>query len=572
MKKILFSTLLLSSTVYAQTFGPNVTGNNETTFQLLNSDTIIGAVQPKEKATFNSYTYVNYSLKGFRAGIRFESYLPHILGYPARYSGTGIGYKYASFSNEKIDVTVGNFYEQFGSGMTLRSYEARQLGVDNAMDGVNIKFRPTNGVEIKAVYGKMRYSFTDGKLINSDGIVRGIDGNFELSSFIKPLKDTDEKPLNSFGKTINKIISPFTSNDLRISVGGSFVSKSQDVFNPTYNMPHNVGIYGGRLDIVYKNFYLNGEHVLKGQDPSNNNGYIFNNGQGTLINAGYSRKGFGILLQAKSTDNMSYRVNPDAILTDLNINYLPASTKAHTYNLASTLYPYGTQLNGEVSYQVDVMYKIPKKSKLGGKYGTTISVNFAIILAPQHDYSQVDSAQRIMYTTMPFQMSDSLLHKDFNIEIKRKFNKKIKATVKYFNFRFNNKANKVTEDLKAPHYYIDSHIGVIDFTYKFNRKHSLRTEMQALFTKRDRGNWATLLLEYNVSPHYFFSIIDQYNYGNENPDHRIHYITGSAGYLFGSSRFIVSYGRQRAGIFCVGGVCRPVPATNGLTVTFVSSF
>jgi hypothetical protein len=572
MKKILFSTLLLSSSVYAQTFGPNVTGNNETTFQLLNSDTIIGAVQPKEKATFNSYTYVNYSLKGFRAGIRFESYLPHILGYPARYSGTGIGYKYASFSNEKIDVTVGNFYEQFGSGMTLRSYEARQLGVDNAMDGVNIKFRPTNGVEIKAVYGKMRYSFTDGKLINSDGIVRGIDGNFTLSSFIKTLKDSDDKPLNFFGKTINKIISPFTSNDLRISVGGSFVSKSQDVFNPTYNMPHNVGIYGGRINIVYKNFYLNGEHVLKGQDPSNNNGYIFNNGQGTIINTGYSRKGFGILLQAKSTDNMSYRVNPDAILTDLNINYLPASTKAHTYNLASTLYPYGTQLNGEVAYQIDVMYKIPKKTKLGGKYGTTISANFAIILAPQHDYSQVDSAQRILYTTMPFQMSDSLLHKDFNIEIKRKFNKKIKATVKYFNFRFNNKANKVTEDLKAPHYYIDSHIGVIDFTYKFNRKHSLRTEMQALFTKRDRGNWATLLLEYNVSPHYFFSIIDQYNYGNENPAHRIHYITGSAGYLFGSSRFIVSYGRQRAGIFCVGGVCRPVPATNGLTVTFVSSF
>lgn len=572
MKTILFSTFLLSSAAFAQTFGPNVTGNNETTFQLLNSDTIIGAVQPKEKATFNSYTYVNYSLKGFRAGIRFESYMPHILGYPARYSGTGIGYKYASFSNEKIDVTVGNFYEQFGSGMTLRSYEARQLGVDNAMDGVNIKFRPRNGVEIKAVYGKMRYSFTDGKLINSDGIVRGIDGNFELSSFIKPLKDTEEKPLSSFGKRINKIISPFTTNDLRISVGGSFVSKSQDVFNPTYNMPLNVGIYGGRLDIVYKNFYLNGEHVLKGQDPSNNNGYIFNNGQGTIINAGYSRKGFGILLQAKSTDNMSYRVNPDAILTDLNINYLPASTKAHTYNLASTLYPYGTQLNGEVSYQLDVMYKIPKKTKLGGKYGTTISANFAIILAPQHDYSQVDSAQRIMYTTMPFQMSDSLLHKDFNIEIKRKFNKKIKATVKYFNFRFNNKANKVTEDLKAPHYYIDSHIGVIDFTYKFNRKHSLRTEIQALFTKRDRGNWATLLLEYNVSPHYFFSIIDQYNYGNKIPNHRIHYITGSAGYLFGSSRFIVSYGRQRAGIFCVGGVCRPVPATNGLTVTFVSSF
>ena len=568
MKRILLSTLLISEVSFAQMFGPNVSGNNETNFQYLNNDTIIGAVQPKEKATFNSYTYVNYTLKGFKAGMRFESYMPHILGYPARYSGTGIGYKYVGFSNEKLDITAGNFYEQFGSGMTLRSYEARQLGVDNAMDGLNIRFRPHAGVEFKAVYGKMRYSFTDGRLINSDGIVRGIDGEISINSFVKTLSDSSK----SINRIINKISAPFTSNDLKLSFGGSFVSKSQDIFNATYNMPNNVAIYGGRFDLTYKNFNLTGEHVIKEQDPSNNNDYIFNYGYGTYLTAGYSQKGLGIILQAKSTDNMSYRVNPDAILTDLNINYLPASTKAHTYNLASTLYPYGTRPNGEVAYQLDVMYKIPKKSKLGGKYGTTISANFAIIFAPLHNYSNIDSAQRILYTTQPFQMSDSLLHKDFNIEIKRKFSKKFKATVKYFNFRFNNKANKVTEDLKAPHYYIDSHIGVLDFTYKFNRKHSLRTEMQVLFTKRDRGNWATLLLEYNVSPHYFFSVIDQYNYGNENPNHRIHYITASAGYLFGSSRFIVSYGRQRAGIFCVGGVCRPVPATNGLTVTFVSSF
>ncbi|MGV6862420.1 MAG: DUF6029 family protein [Putridiphycobacter sp.] len=568
MKKVLFATLLLGSISYGQNFGPNVTGNTENTFQYLNSDSIIGAVQPPQKSTFNSYTYVNYNLKGFRAGLRFESYLPSILGYPARFSGTGIGYKYAGYSNEMLDVTVGNFYEQFGSGMTFRAYEARALGVDNAMDGFNIKFRPTPWIEIKGVYGKMRYSFTDGKLINSDGVIRGIDGEFNLSSAIKPLKDSTK----TASRIINKIISPITSQKLKFAIGGSFVSKYQEAFHPLYVMPNNVGTYGVRFNGSYNNFTLAAEHVIKEQDPSDNNGYIFNYGHGTLITAGYSRKGFGITFEAKSIDNMAYRADPDAILTDLNINFLPASTKAHTYNLASTLYPYGTQNQGEVVYQMDVMYKIPKKTKWGGKYGTTISANFAIIFAPLKDYSVADSAQRIMYQTSPFAMSDSLLHKDFNIEIKRKFSKKFKATAKYFNFRFNNAANKVTEELKENEVYIESHIGVLDFTYKFNRKHSLRTEVQGLFTKRDRGNWVTLLLEYNISPKFFFSVIDQYNYGNHSPTQRLHYLTGSAGYLFGSSRFIVSYGRQRAGIFCVGGVCRNVPATNGLTLTFVSSF
>ena len=33
----------------------------------------------------------------------------------------------------KVDFTVGNFYEQFGSGIVLRAYEEWALGIDNAL-------------------------------------------------------------------------------------------------------------------------------------------------------------------------------------------------------------------------------------------------------------------------------------------------------------------------------------------------------------------------------------------------------------------------------------------------------
>lgn len=547
MKKLLLPiAVIVFGQGLAQNFGPNISGNSETNFQLLNTDTLIGAVQPAEKAAFNSYTNVNYTYKGFRAGARFESYLPHILGYPDRFSGTGIGYKYIGYSNEMLDVTVGNFYEQFGSGMVFRSYEERALGVDNAIEGVNVKFRPVDGAEIKLVYGKPRFNFDNGRLVNADGIVRGIDGNIDFNSFFKLLEES------KFG----------------LSVGGSFMSKYQNSFNPLYNLPKNVGIYGGRIDATYGNFNLGVEHVIKEQDPSFDNNYIFNYGHGTFVTAGYSQKGLGIILSAKSIDNMSYRADPDAILTDVNLNFLPALTKAHTYNLAATLYPYATQPQGEVAFQADILYKIPKKTKLGGKYGTTINTNFALALGPNRTSKGVDSLQRVLYSAKPFAFSDSIYHRDFNIEIKRKINSKMKIGVKYFSFKFNNDINIVTKYQG----FIETHIGVVDFTYKFNNKHSIRTELQGLFTQQDRGNWSTLLIEYNISPKWFFAVIDQYNYGNKIESQRIHYLTGSAGYLFGSSRIIVTYGKQREGIFCIGGICRPVPATNGLSVTFTSSF
>lgn len=534
--------------------GPNVTGNVESTFQYLNADTLIGANQPAEKAVLNNYALVNYSLKGFRAGVRFESYLPHLLGYPDYFSGSGIGYRSAGYSNDQLDFTVGNFYEQFGNGMLFRSYEQRQLGLDNAMDGLNIRFRPVPGFEIKAVYGKMRKTFEDG-LENSDGLVRGFDGSIDFGSFYNLLAESKFK----------------------LVVGGSFVSKYQKVTNALYNMPQNVGSYGGRVEMKYSRFFLNAEYVLKENDPSSDNDYIYNNGHAAYLNIGYTQKGLGIILYAKSIDNMSYRVDPNAKLTSLNINFLPALTRAHTENLAASLYPYGTQPLGEVAFQADILYKIPKGTKLGGKYGTEININFANSYRPVRHTSGINLADssRVIYKTNPFDKSDSLYYRDFNIEIKRTLNKSWKVTVKYFHFDFNNNANLVSKDA---HGMINCHIVTSEVIYKINKKHSLRMELQGLWTrnedgiKQDKGDWVTGLLEYSISPKFYFAVMDQYNYGNPIESKRVHYLIGSAGYIFGASRISIIYGKQREGIFCIGGVCRAVPATNGLTITFTTSF
>ncbi|HNA32183.1 MAG TPA: DUF6029 family protein, partial [Flavobacteriales bacterium] len=62
------------------------------------------------------------------------------------------------------------------------------------------------------------------------------------------------------------------------------------------------------------------------------------------------------------------------------------------------------------------------------------------------------------------------------------------------------------------------------------------------------------------------------NYRGSVSGEQVHYPIGSVGFIRGGSRFSLSYGRQRAGIFCVGGVCRVVPASNGLTLSITSTF
>ncbi len=134
-------------------------GNFETINQYYNPDTAIGAPPVPEKLLSSSFANILYSKGKFNAGVRFESYLNVLQGIDPRYNNVGIPYKFASYTVDNLQVTVGNFYEQFGSGMIFRSYEARQLGIDNAMEGARVKTEPIKGVYLTGLIGKQRLFF-----------------------------------------------------------------------------------------------------------------------------------------------------------------------------------------------------------------------------------------------------------------------------------------------------------------------------------------------------------------------------------------------------------------------------
>ena len=557
MKYFFFATFFLPFFFISQ---GSISGNIESTFQYLNNDSIIGATQPVEKGLINSYMNVFYTQGKFKAGMRLESYLPRIQGYQNRFDGTGLGMRYVGYANDLVDVTLGSFYEQFGSGLALRVYEDRALGYDNLLDGMRLIVKPKKGLILKGVYGYQRLSFDKGKLVYGEGIVRGFDGEINLNEAVKKLEDF---PVN-------------------MTLGASFVSKYQEDNEPDLILPKNVGAYGGRAKFRYKNISLDGEYIIKEQDPSNDNNKIYNFGHASVINLSYTKKGLGILLSGKSADNMSYRSDRTKDLQDVLINYLPSLNKTHTYNLVSTLYPYVTQLMGEVAFQADVLYTFKKGTSIGGKYGTSINFNVSTTYQPIKHTSGINLSDStgVIYQTRPFDKSDSLYWRDINFNITKKINKNLSFIVSYFNITINNDVAKISNESSG---IISSHIGVIETAYRINKTNSIRAELQGMFVEKengsecpavikDKGNWATILLEYSISPSYFFSIMDQYNYGNPIESKRVHYPIITCGYIKDATRFTVSYGRQRAGLFCVGGVCRFVPANNGLTFSFTQSF
>jgi hypothetical protein len=543
---------------------PVLSGNVGVLWQSYAEDSLIGAVVPPSKTGYNAFANVLYNQGDFSAGIRYESYLNAVIGFPGRFKGTGLGYRFARYKDRDrgIDVTVGNFYDQFGSGLIFRSYEERNLGIDNAMDGFRLILQPIDGVQAKFIYGKQRFDF-DGGLVNGPGIVRAVDLEADL----------------------NMLVPAWREKDLKVVASGSFVSKFQpgsafSVDSLVLAMPQNIGAWSYRLNAIRKRWTASVEYVGKINDPSADNGYTFREGEGFLATLGYSQKGLGVLLTGKMVDNMSFRSDRDLRLFDLPVNFIPAVTQQHTYNLAATLYPYATVITGETSASAEVFYTIPKGNKLGGKYGTKLTASFSAANSLDTTRYATGTEESVLYgyERNSWGFGDELYVRDFNASVSRKLNKQWKAKYTYYHFDFNTLTTPVTTDYKG---IVNANIHVVETQWKVKPKQSLRTELQGLWVGKDKensdllqdkGHWATVLAEYTWSPHWFASIVDQYNFGNNNPDQRIHYVYGSAGYINGPHRLSVGYGKRREGIFCIGGVCRAVPASNGFEITFTSSF
>lgn len=512
-------------------------------------DPSINAEKVDEFMLMNAYSNIRYNKGNFTAGVRFESYLNILQGFDSNFNGNGIPYRFAQYNVNGLDITVGNFYEQFGNGLIFRSYEEKTLGIDNVMDGVRLKYSPLKGLSLKGFVATQRLFWEQGP-----GIIRGFDADLNL----------------------NEAISSLESSKTNAIIGGSFVSRFQDDNNPVFNLPENVAAYAIRSTVNRGKISFNSEYAYKYNDPAG--GITYNNfapGSALMTNLSYSQRGLGIMLEAHRVDNMDYRSKRGGTGKELTLNYIPAISKQHAYTLAA-FYPFATQPLGELGFQGEINYTFKKKSKLGGKYGTQVAVNYSRINGLNGGPSELTLNRD--HTPMFFSViNEELYFRDLNFDLKKKISKKVKVMLNYLDVIY----NKDVIEGKIIGKNVHARIGIAEVNYKIKPKHTLRSEFQYLSVDKseefykDQGDWVMGLVEYTFSPHWFFAFVDQYNggYTSEGKTYEaVHYLNISCGYSKGTNRFELGYGKVREGIFCVGGVCRNVPSSNGFTLNITSSF
>ena len=542
-KKITYTFVIffLSLNSFAQNNSGEIHGDFDLNMQSYQEDELIGAKEADEIILNNAYLNINYTKGDFAAGLRYESYLNALMDFDDNYKGNGIPFRYAAYSIDGLDVTVGNYYEQVGSGLIFRSYENKGLGADNAMDGIRLKYSPLKGVYLKSFIGKSRTYFT-----YADGIIRGADGEININ-----------EALDFESKT-------------RIIIGQGFVSRFQADINPKFKLPQNVAAYSTRLNIINGGWNYSGEYAIKLNDPVGSlttEGNNYANGNALMSSLTYSKRGFGIIAEMHRVDHMEFR-SERAGEKQYIINYIPTLTKQHTYTLLA-LYPSSTQAEGEFGTQIDLFYKINKGSLLGGKYGTKIIFNFSRINALNGGNSFLNDNRE--HNPMFISINgEELYYKDINLEVYKKINKKIRATGVIAKQSY----NKDVLEGKTPGTYgiVESTIAIADISYKIKKGHTVRIELQELLADGGEGSWSMGLAEYTISPHWFFAVQDMYNWGNNDVSKQLHYINVNCGFLKGANRIAIGYGKKRAGIFCVGGVCKEVPSSNGFSLTISSSF
>jgi len=533
---------------FSQEKSSEIHGDFNLLLQSYQEDLLIDAKAADEVVLNNAYLNINYIKGNFRAGLRYESYLNALADYDPEFKGNGVPYRYATYSIDGLEITAGNYYEQLGSGLIFRSYEEKGLGIDNAMDGVRLKYMPIQGFYLKTFIGKSRTHFT-----YADGIFRGIDGEFNVNDIFD---------IQSKTKAI---------------LGGSFISRYQERSNIMFKIPQNVSAYASRLNIIHGGWNYYGEFAYKINDPANvlsESKMNYASGNAFTNSITFSKKGFGFSAEMHRTDNMTFKSDRDRDGKAYLINYIPTLSKPHAYTLLA-LYPCATQSDGELGMQFDLYYKLKKGTILGGKYGTKVDLNYSRINGLSGGGSFLNDNTQHDPELISF--SEEVYFKDFNIEVNKKISNKVKTNFVIANQTYNK--DFLEGHTKGSDGVVNSTILVADVSYKIKKGHTLRVELQALNSKQlehaeelAEGDWSMGLLEYTISPNWFFTVQDMYNWGNEDIDKQLHYLNLTAGFIKGANRFEIGYGKKREGIFCVGGICKLVPSSNGFSLSLSSSF
>ena len=530
--KIMISLLLLigfGSAVKAQEKG-TLHGDFQGNASFYDYDSKIGTytqVYKKQLSSAESWLLLNYKYQGYTFTMRYDLYNNSPLWVPTEaYSKQGLGFYSVSKDFDKVNITVGSFYDQFGTGISFRAFEDRTIGLDYAIQGVRVKYNPSDSLRIKAFSGVQKFRFD----IHPQ-VIKGI--NVERTWGIGKVG------MESGVSAVNRTLDDDIINQLASSING--LPEGQR-FVPKYN----VYVYDVYNTFKYKNFSLFGQFAYKTKETIvqevSFNDFQTRNKDGYVIYSGlnYSTQGFGMNLQYKKIETFVFRTDPYQTLNLGLITYLPPLSKQHSFRLPAR-YGISSRDQGEQGVQGEL----------------TIS-------PADHDNITIAGA----YIINPINQNKEL-YREYYIDYNKKYNKYIRQIIGIQYLHYDQRFYQAKAD--AP--MVKAFTPFTELSIKLDKtlRKSIRIEAQYMFTRQDVGDFAVGVLEFNYAPHYSFSVTDMVN-TRPLTGNVVHYPTFFGSYSYKQTRVTAGYIKQVSGVVCTGGVCRLEPAFSGFKIGMTTNF
>ncbi|MBI5403986.1 MAG: hypothetical protein HY959_11345 [Ignavibacteriae bacterium] len=536
------------SNAYSQ-ISPNIKASLNNIFRYGNGkETFNGKDNAKEY--FENIGDARFQVNDIIFGMRYE------ISDPIEYGSDfkGIRKRFVEYKGSDIlNVRAGDFWEVIGRGLTLNTFEQRQLFFDTGIDGVRVIFKKNLGekhpIKIKSEI---------------------LGGNIEYRDFLNPNRVESYKV-----RDFNFEISPFKF----LNVGTNYVYATGSI--PSGNVVTEIKSYIPELfaNINLPNFQIYSSYAHKHTNTNANVLYPFNlsaDGDAFYGSVSYTKPGLGITFEYKN-----YRFDlttPDNQSTERPTKMLPfqnppTAVKEHTTTLTSRT-PHVVDFNDEVGGQLEIMWS-PKDNLFFVLNGSIASRHYS--------FSDIDTGSRVMFKANDRKYNfipslDNAFSPYWEVSIESEYNISDKLFLKsglykqygvLYNDIFPNGSDKKTL-LTVPlemRYTVKK-----DYTLKFLFENQWANYLLRIPDYQNFTN-QFVAISLSKSPDFSFTLSSEFTSDKLEPTGKSNWVEAEVSYNVNSSNVVIaSYGSERGGLKCTSGICRYVNPFNGFRLTIQSKF
>lgn len=352
--------------------------------------------------TFESWTNLDYSKGIFSAGLRLEVFQPNDPD-PSIHRGklyyADVAFKYLSIDLSKLNyglkLTVGNYYELFGRGMVLKSYEDRNIRVDNNL----------MGLKLEAYYDDLFITALSGTAANSqnirEDIIQAIDISYSGINFLRP----------GFSYAVNI---PQDQNLGKTSLTSFRLEPS--IWNFDFYFE-----FGAKQNQKIKEQFLSKNEIIIGK--------------GFYVGSSFYIGHLSVSAEYKLYDNFLFTSSDQTI----SYNTPPALRKEYTYLLLNR-HPSPLNANNEKGFQVELNYSFDDQTNFQTTYGITNSLN------------KKSYYQRINRLNIPSQLQ----FKEFFLHANRIWDESFNSTLAFgYNEELSSSTKNITPIIENKFYFDD---------------------------------------------------------------------------------------------------------------------